>query len=159
MPLRGGPADKAGNRYELKWVVRQFLRLLANEITWIWIEPPGLEGERIEFRLERADGEIEAHQVKRQQSAKGVWTVGDLARTGVLNGLRQHGLEDGNRFHFIPTEAIKGLRELAERAKQAADYNAFERHFLSSETVWSSRSMDRRDVALFGPLITGLPST
>ena len=71
MPLPGGDADKAGNRFELRWTVRQLIRLLTGGAAWIQLEPIGAEGERVEFRLERNDGRIEAHQVKRQQAGKG----------------------------------------------------------------------------------------
>jgi len=44
MPLPGGDADKAGNRYELRWTVRQFIRLLTDDAVWIELEPIGEEG-------------------------------------------------------------------------------------------------------------------
>jgi hypothetical protein len=34
MPLPGGDADKAGNRYELRWTVRQLIRLLTDEAVY-----------------------------------------------------------------------------------------------------------------------------
>jgi hypothetical protein len=80
MPLPGGDADKAGNRYELRWTVRQFIRLLTDDAVWIELEPVGEEGDRIEFCLCRSDGEIEVHQVKRQQAGKAHWTIADPRR-------------------------------------------------------------------------------
>ncbi|MGE5155196.1 MAG: hypothetical protein ACM3ST_14440 [Bdellovibrio bacteriovorus] len=89
MPLPSGDADKAGNRYELRWTVRQFIRLLTDETIWIELEPIGDEGGGIEFRLCRSDGRIEAYQVKRQQVGKAHRTFADLARAKVLEGLRK----------------------------------------------------------------------
>ncbi len=63
MPFPGGGADKVGNRYELRWTVRQFIELLRGDAAWIHLEPIGAEGERIEFRLGRNDGRIEAHHL------------------------------------------------------------------------------------------------
>ncbi|WP_133511052.1 ATP-binding protein [Candidatus Thiosymbion oneisti] len=125
MPFPGGGADKVGNRYELRWTVRQFIRLLTGEATYIHLEPIGAEGEGIEFRLERQDGRIEAHQAKRQQAGKGHWTVADLARVGVLEGIRKHVMVGDSDFVFVSTQAPKSLPELRERAEIAADFPAF----------------------------------
>jgi hypothetical protein len=126
MPLPGGGADKLGNRFELRWTVRQFIRLLTDEAEWIHIEPIGDAGDKIEFLLGRSDGRIEAHQAKRQQSGRGHWTIADLARVGVLEGLRKHTVDGDAAFVFVSTQAAKSLPELVERAKLASgDLAAF----------------------------------
>lgn len=127
MPLPGGDADKAGNRYELRWTVRQFIRLLTDEAVWIELEPIGDQGDRIEFRLCRSDGRIEAHQVKRQQSGKAYWTTADLDRANVLEGLRKHALDDAAEFVFVSTQPAKSLPELRDRAQTITDVSAFQK--------------------------------
>jgi hypothetical protein len=131
MPLPGGDADKAGNRYELQWTVRQFIRLLTDDAVWIELEPIGEEGDRVEFRLCRSDGRIEAHQVKRQQAGKAHWTIADLARVNVLEGLRNHTLHNDAAFVFVSTQPTKSLPELQDRAQTITDFSAF-RHWFSS---------------------------
>jgi hypothetical protein len=37
MPLPGGDADKADNRYELRWTVRQFIRPLTEDAVWFLV--------------------------------------------------------------------------------------------------------------------------
>lgn len=127
MPLPGGDADKAGNRYELRWTVRQFIRLLTDDAVWIELEPIGEEGDRIEFRLCRSDGRIEAHQVKRQQAGKAHWTIADLARAHVLEGLRKHALDNDAEFVFVSTQPTKSLPELRDRAQAITDFSAFQK--------------------------------
>ncbi|MEY6434262.1 hypothetical protein ABC977_17865, partial [Thioalkalicoccus limnaeus] len=127
MPLPGGDADKAGNRYELRWTVRQFIRLLTDEVVWIELEPIGDEGDRIEFRLCRSDRRIEAHQVKRQQSGKAYWTIADLARANVLAGLRKHALDNAAEFIFVSTLPTKSLPELQDRAQAITDFPTFQK--------------------------------
>jgi len=117
MPLPGGDADKVVNRFELRWTVRQFIRLLRGEAKWIHLEPIGDAGAKIEFLLGRADGRIEAHQVKRQQSGKGHWTIADLAKIGVMDGLRKHAVDGDATFVFMSTQAAKSLPELVHRAE------------------------------------------
>lgn len=121
MPLPGGDAGKAGDRYELRWTVRQFIRLLTGDADWIHLEPIGPAGEKVEFQLGRGDGGIEAHQVKRQLSGKGHWTVADLGRVGVLEGICRHTVEGDAEFVFVSTQAPKSLQELRHRALSTED--------------------------------------
>jgi len=143
MPLPGGDADKVGNRYELRWTVRQFIWLLSGEAVWIELEPIGDEGERVEFRLRRSDGRIEAHQVKRQQAGRGHWTIADLARVGVLEGVRKHAVEGDADFVFVSTQAPKSLPEIRDRAWNAADASAFQA-LLSKELEGDFDQLQRR---------------
>lgn len=52
MTIPGGGTDKVGNRYGLRWTVRQFIRLLRDETSWIHLESFGAEGEKIEPSME-----------------------------------------------------------------------------------------------------------
>lgn len=45
----GGRADKFGNRYESRWVVKQFLRLLNEGIASVIIESIGEEEEGVDL--------------------------------------------------------------------------------------------------------------
>jgi len=56
MPLPGGPSDKAGNRYEARWTVACMARVLRGEYDSIRLEPPGPEGQGIEFWRRRCFG-------------------------------------------------------------------------------------------------------
>ena len=78
MPLSGGASDKAGLRYELLWTVRCLIRLMKGEFDSIWLEPAGEEGEGVEFAITTSDG-TEYHQVKRQLTGKGVWSLSELS--------------------------------------------------------------------------------
>ncbi len=127
MPLPGGDADKIGNRFELRWTVHQFIQLLKGEAECIHLEPIGDAGAKVEFLLGRADGRIEAHQVKRQQSGRGHWTIADLARVGVMDGLRKHAVDGDATFVFASTQAAKSIPELVLRAQGAnGDLAAFQ---------------------------------
>lgn len=133
MPLPGGASDKIGNRYENKWVVYQFVRILDGELTEIELEPIGPGGEKIEFTIRYPDGREEGHQVKRQRAGKGVWSISDLNRENVLEGIRIQTLQAGRKFVFVTSDGVKGLRELAERARDADNLEVFQKHFLSQE--------------------------
>ena len=83
MPLLGGPTDKFGNRYEGRWTVNCMIDVMDERADAIRLEPPGAEGEGVEFWVRRGDRR-EYHQVKRQHSVRGSWTLTDLGSRGVL---------------------------------------------------------------------------
>src|SRR5574341_443397 len=83
MPLPGGATDKFGNRYEGRWTVACMVEVMDDRADAIRIEPPGPQGEGVEFWLRRKDT-IEYHQVKRQHGAKGYWPLAELNRLNVL---------------------------------------------------------------------------
>ena len=70
MPLPGGASAKAGIECEFLWTVNCMLRVMQDETMSVRLEPPGEEGEGIEFALETSEG-IEYHQVKRQLTGSG----------------------------------------------------------------------------------------
>lgn len=55
MPLPGGPSGTAGNRYEARWTVACMAPVLSGELDSIRLEPPGLEGQGVEFCDGRGD--------------------------------------------------------------------------------------------------------
>jgi hypothetical protein len=55
MPLKGGSSDKLGNYYEGLWTVNCFLRIINGDFDVIRLEPPGQEGDGVEFWLEKSE--------------------------------------------------------------------------------------------------------
>lgn len=136
MPLPGGPSDKAGNRYEAWWTVACMARVLRGEYDSIRLEPPGPEGQGVEFRLRSGDVS-EYHQVKRRGGRHGRWTLRELNDTGVLPTFRSHLTDANATCVFVSMQGADELHELAERARGAADHEEFEREFAKGE--WGSR--------------------
>jgi hypothetical protein len=62
--LHGASSDKIGNRYEDRWIVRCMIDVMKEEADSIYLEPPGIEGEDVEFYLQKGSVR-EYHQVKR----------------------------------------------------------------------------------------------
>jgi len=142
MPLPGGASAKVGLEYELLWSVNCMHRVMQDDATSIRLEPPGDEGKGIEFTIETETGEgIEHHQVKRQLTGSGHWSLASLANKGVL---RHFYLRLGDPLAscwFVSTHAAHPLDELAYRARQSEDYATFIVQFLSSNE-WRSHFDD-----------------
>jgi hypothetical protein len=129
MPLPGGPSDKAGNSYERRWTVFAIIDLLEGRASALRIEVPGDDGIGSEFRL-TVDGVAQWHQAKRQL-AGGQWTISALCNHGVIAPW-QAILARGDRCMFVSGTGADELRELADRAENAADWTEFNAAFLEA---------------------------
>ena len=66
----GGYADKLGNRFEGRWVVRQLLLLLNEQIRSVTLESVGDDEAGVDLWIERLDGVREAQQCKAENGTK-----------------------------------------------------------------------------------------
>jgi len=98
----GGVAGKLGNRFEAKWVIEQFLKLLNEELCSVTVEGIGDDEHGVDLWVVRKDGVREAHQCKARNGATEKWTLGALAGRGVLAYLREQLTRDPtNRFWLV----------------------------------------------------------
>jgi hypothetical protein len=134
--LPGGPAGKAGIRYECLWAVRQVIDVLHGFADSIRIEPPGED--KAEFVVERK-GSKEFHQAKRQRADDDRWTLRNLgsAKYGVLQYFKEKA-KQGYSCVFVSTSDAQELRELADSARSAASVAEFAKYFLNTESKLTS---------------------
>lgn len=137
MPQPGGASSKFGLEYELVWTVNCMLRVMQDDAMFIRLEPPGEEGKGIEFAIESIDG-VEHHQVKRQLTGRGRWSLASLASEGVLRHFYQKLDQPSVTCRFVSMHAAHPLDELADRARQSENYLSFRIHFLASNE-WRTR--------------------
>ena len=140
MPLPGGASDKSGNRYELLWTVVNMAKVLNGEAESISLEPVGDDGQGVEFVVARPTS-TEYHQVKRQLTGYGVWSLAELAKRGVLGHFHQKLNAQSAHAVFVSMDSTQCLGELAQRAKDANSWDEFEREFLAAGT-WSTHFDD-----------------
>jgi len=81
----GGRADKLGNRYEGRWIAKQFLRILNEEIHSVTIEAVGDDERGVDLWVEHKSGLREAHQCKARNGSKESWSIADLNIRGILD--------------------------------------------------------------------------
>lgn len=136
MPLRGGPSDKYGNRFEGKWTAYCIAQVMAEEADSIRLDPPGNEGEGAEFTLRR-EVVVEYHQVKRQHARPGDWSITELAGNGVLRYafLKTH--DPNGRYVFVSTTSTGILATLVDDARRAESLAEFKEHFLKGDKAKS----------------------
>jgi hypothetical protein len=131
MPLRGGSAAKYGARYEDRWCAVCAMRVLAEDASAIYIERPGPEYEGFEFSIETDTG-IEYHQVKRQRTGRGGWTLSALSKEGVLGAFASRLHEADSVCVFVSASEAPELEELDGRARNAESLQQFTSQFLES---------------------------
>lgn len=136
MPLPGGATDKFGNRYEGIWTVRCMIDVMSARADSIRLEPPGVDGEGIEFWLKRSDL-LEYHQVKRQNSPSGHWTIADLGNNGVLGHFWDKLQNPLASCVFISTNSTQ-IEEISERSKRSASFTEFKSEFVKAKSISSN---------------------
>lgn len=131
MPRAGGPADKLGNRFELRWAVHYALFCVSSdaEITFEPIQPDLAFGSEFVFH---ENGVTQVHQAKRQISGQYYWTPKALAGQDVWTSAMQH-VERGREFHFVSSSSFGELVDLTERAREADDLETFTELSLSGD--------------------------
>lgn len=121
MPFEvGGRSDKLGNRYESRWIVKQLLRLLSEEIAAVTIEAIGDEEEGIDLWIKKADGSKECHQCKARNASKEFWDVSDLAARGIFKKAKKQ-LEANCNVVYCLISAVAGMmiHDLTIRARNS----------------------------------------
>ena len=65
-----GYANKLGNRYEGRWIARQLLFLLHEQLRSVKVEAAGDDEAGVDLWVERKDGNREAQQCKAENGSK-----------------------------------------------------------------------------------------
>ena len=115
------------------------MKVLNGEAGSISLEPVGDDGQGVEFTVAAPTG-TEYHQVKRQRTGRGVWSLVALQGEGVLGNFYQKLDIQAAETVFVSTHAAHPIDELADRARAAASWKEFENWFLASDE-WSRNFM------------------
>lgn len=117
---RGGYADKLGNRFESRWIVRQLLMLLNERIQSVMLEPVGDDEGGVDLWVVHHDGRREAQQCKVENGANAFWKLADLKRRGVLKHLRNQLQRDSSfEYTLVSDSPAPQLRDLSRSAKDS----------------------------------------
>jgi len=130
MASAGGVWDKLGNRYENRWTVFCMVDVMDEKADSISLEPLGIDG--IEFFLRRK-GKLEYHQVKRQISGDGRWTLSALEnpKVQVLSNFWRNLIDPYVSCVFVSTQDADQLQRLAMDARDAESWTEFEQKYLN----------------------------
>jgi hypothetical protein len=122
--IPGGIADKLGNRYEAKWLVRSLMDVIADKAHWLNFESVETDYQGFEFAVGR--GEITEWHQNKINAPSGNWTINALKKEGVLKTFfnRLSGDENAHCF-FVSQDNAKDFRTLTEKARIANSQEQF----------------------------------
>ncbi len=116
----GGMADKLGNRYEGRWVAKQLLNLLNEEIKSVTIELIGLDEPGVDLLVIRKDGTRQLQQCKARCGSSENWTIARLAEKKVLHNIKNHLSRDqGLEFAFVSAVPFNNLGDICDSARNS----------------------------------------
>ncbi len=130
----GGRADKLGNRYEGRWVAKQLLRLLNEEIVSVTIEAIGDDEYGVDLWIVHKDGSRQAQQCKSRNKSKEAWSISDFKTRDILN--KFHYQLDRNpqiEFKFVSGVPFINLEDICDSARNSSqDPEQFYKHQIVS---------------------------
>ncbi len=114
----GGMADKLGNRYEGRWIAKQLLRLLNEDIHSVTVELIGPDEHGVDLLVVKKDGTRQLQQCKARLGSEESWTINHLRTKGILAHLKNH-LNRDPQQEFALISAIPGqsIADICESAR------------------------------------------
>jgi hypothetical protein len=114
----GGLADKLGNRYEGRWIAKQLLRLLNEEIRSVTIEAIGDDERGVDLWIVQNDGVQQAQQCKARNGNKESWSISDLKSRGILSHLQfQLNLHPQHEFALVSGVGATLFQDICNSAR------------------------------------------
>lgn len=132
MPFEpGGYADKLGNRHEGRWVVKQLLRLLNEQLRSVIVEAVGDDQQGVDLVVETKDDKRQYQQCKARNACKEHWTFGDLNSRGILAHMKfQLDRSREHEFALVTGVPASMLGDICESARNSSgdpeDYYRFQ---------------------------------
>ncbi len=117
---KGGYADKLGNRYESRWVVKQYVLLLQERIQSVTVEAIGDDEKGVDLIVHFKNNIRQFQQCKARNQSSDKWTISDLSSRNILNNMKFHlDREPRNEVKLISGVPSKNLEDICESARKS----------------------------------------
>lgn len=118
----GGMSEKLGNRYEGRWVAKQLLRLLNEEIQSVTVELIGPDEQGVDLLVVGKNGVRQLQQCKARCGGRESWTISALRDKGILGHLKHHLDRDPNHnFSLVTAIPAQTFEDICESARNFND--------------------------------------
>lgn len=118
----GGMSEKLGNRYEGRWVAKQLLRLLNEEIESVTVELIGPDEQGVDLLVVGKDGVRQLQQCKARYGSRESWTISALQDKGILGRLKGHLDRDPHcEFALVSAIPARFFADICESARNSND--------------------------------------
>ncbi len=114
----GGYADKLGNYYEERWIAKQLLLLLAEEIQSVTIEAVGADNQGVDVVIMDKNNLTHFQQCKSRNASHEYWSIADLYRIGILKNIKfQLDRSSNNRFVLVTAIPATNFGDICQSAR------------------------------------------
>ncbi|MGG7176390.1 hypothetical protein ACQPU1_02275 [Clostridium paraputrificum] len=123
----GGRADKSGNRYEIKCVIYQMLKLLEEKIYSVTLEALGEDEQGVDIWIDYLDGSREGQQCKGRNGSSESWTISSMKAHDIfVNWKMQLDRNEKNKVALVSPLSCSLIIDLINRANNTdGDYEHF----------------------------------
>ncbi len=116
----GGYSDKLGNRHEGRWVVKQMLRLLREEVCSVTLEAIGDDEQGVDLVIEFNYGTRQYQQCKARNASKEYWTLADLYNRDILPNMKfQLDRNPAHEFALVTGVPASVFGDICESARKS----------------------------------------
>jgi hypothetical protein len=134
---KGGRADKNGNRYEIRWVIYQLLKVIEEELVSVELEPIGENEDGVDMWITFPDGSREGQQCKGRNASEEKWDISSLKTKKIITKWKkQLDSSSNNKVSLVSPLAFSMLEDLIFRAKNT---NLNPQEFLDYQIKESSK--------------------
>lgn len=117
----GGRADKSGNRFEIRWVIYQILKVLDEKLDYVVLEALGDDERGVDIWIGLKDGTREGQQCKGRNGSKEYWDYGTANSKGIFTNWKyQMDRDKSNTVALVSPLVFTILKDLVDRAKNTS---------------------------------------
>ncbi|TWH46788.1 hypothetical protein [Sporomusa sp. KB1] len=118
----GGRADKRGNRFEVRWVIYQMLKVLEEKVDYVILEAPGDDEKGVDVWIGQKNGSREGQQCKGRNGSQEYWDYGTANAKGIFAKWKlQLDRDKSNTVALVSPLTFTFLEDLIERAKNTGN--------------------------------------
>lgn len=117
----GGRADKSGNRFEIRWVIYQMLKVLDEKLDYVVLEALGDDERGVDIWIGQKNGSREGQQCKGRNGSKEYWNYGTANAKGIFTNWKyQLDRDESTTVALVSPLAFTLLEDLIDRAKNTS---------------------------------------
>ena len=116
-----GRADKSGNRFEIRWVMYQMLKVIDEKLDYVVLEALGDDEHGVDIWIGKRNGSREGQQCKGRNGSKEYWDYGTANAKGIFTNWKyQLDRDESNTVALVSPLVFTFLEDLIERAKNTS---------------------------------------
>ena len=135
----GGRADKSGNRYEIRWVIYQMIKVLQEKLDYVILEGIGDDEQGVDIWIGYKDGNREGQQCKGRNASKEKWDFGSINSKGIFTNWKLQ--LDRNKQTNVALVSPLSFIFMEDLNTRALNNNSNPQYFYNYQILESSKEL------------------